>query len=333
VYITWWLSTAIKLAGENFVFVMVNLDDIVPRLNTETFRNLAEGARSIKPTGKRWWEQDWDDLQRFTTKLASLEGGKGCMAEEDTKLPIEVSKIIGGGGSDQQVQEETTSTADELARGMTGLTCTDPQKVETTPTKVAAVELPSSKATMAEEDTKLPIEATVSKPSLTIPGQILYVDVFNGELHPVVGDIRELREVLRPKNYTQEAIDHHALSAYMNSLRSLRMRMFGLMPKHESSVPCIRDEDANCSVCGSCPTWPYICKQSDAAKAVVSHTCTYCSKVCCVICAPAGDKIPNDPTNNNSMKTVQDLRISLPSIGRIDPQRVCVVCYLNAYIL
>ena len=65
-------------------------------------------------------------------------------------------------------------------------------------------------------------------------------------------------------------------------------------------------------LCGFDCSWLYI-THSDAARALVTHTCSSCGKTVCSVCAPAGDVIPGDGFNKN--QTLKDYRICLPLKG------------------
>ena len=63
----------------------------------------------------------------------------------------------------------------------------------------------------------------------------------------------------------------------------------------------------------------------------VTHVCSACGELCCVVCAPGGETIPGDGFNQNEI--LQDCRISIPSRGMLEPHRVCLPCYHMSYKL
>jgi hypothetical protein len=53
------------------------------------------------------------------------------------------------------------------------------------------------------------------------------------------------------------------------------------------------DHWSTCYLCGLDVSWMYI-SRSEATKALVSHRCSNCNRVVCCVCAPAGDKLPDE---------------------------------------
>jgi FYVE zinc finger len=70
---------------------------------------------------------------------------------------------------------------------------------------------------------------------------------------------------------------------------------------------------------------------SFVVRGEVSHHCSICGQVVCVLCAPAGDKIPGEGFEN--FQTLPNNRLCAPSLGILTPQRACMHCYLDSYYL
>lgn len=85
-----------------------------------------------------------------------------------------------------------------------------------------------------------------------------------------------------------------------------------------------------CEVCALDCSWAYV-THSDSTRAMVTHNCRACGFIVCSVCAPAGESIPGDGVNK--FEVLSDLRISLPALGMIVRQRVCIPCYLDCYHL
>jgi len=166
--------------------------------------------------------------------------------------------------------------------------------------------------------------------SLVVPGQILFVYAEGGRLNATCGNFESLKPQLSLLRITVEAAEDHNLRRYLGALRSLRnlgepLRAYS-KPREKLQVSIT---DAKCSICDTDPTWPYICKTSEASKALVFQTCTLCQNICCVVCASAGDQISGEVLGQ--VEELPDNRIYLPSISRFDPQRVCLICFLDSY--
>merc|ERR1711988_659327 len=177
----------------------------------------------------------------------------------------------------------------------------------------------------------------------------------NRRFHSVWGDYRmyPLQDIRRVH---YEALQHHFLNSHLDALRSIRntrKRVGDELVRMHSSEQAIETDDNECdvisssttieghatyididnvlcSVCGLDPTWSYI-THSESTRADVTHVCSACRKYCCSVCSPAGEQIPADGVNK--FETLQDVRIPIPSLGMLEPHRVCLPCYHNCYKL
>jgi hypothetical protein len=165
-------------------------------------------------------------------------------------------------------------------------------------------------------------------------------------------------------------IDDHSISNYANSLRSInymyksRNNIKSHIPNHDdnNTITCwdstqgVNNDEGNkinkfCSICNLDCTWTNI-THSEASRANSTHICSFCDRVVCTVCSPAGDKIQGDGINNET--TLADRRLTIPSkgnkilvsqlfnfflniliifIGIITPERVCLHCFFNSYHL
>ena len=67
-------------------------------------------------------------------------------------------------------------------------------------------------------------------------------------------------------------------------------------------------------------------RASFKAQPEATMNCQRCGKICCVVCAPAGDQIPAEAM---ATEALSDRRIPLVTYGLHTPQRVCYPCYFH----
>jgi hypothetical protein len=118
---------------------------------------------------------------------------------------------------------------------------------------------------------------------------------------------------------------------YTIAMRAVRL---SYVPTSPRVAPLMQQlQDANeayfpCSVCGVDGAWPHIL-QSDATRAVSMDCCRVCGGVVCAFCGPIGGTLPGDGLE--ATFKLPDFRLSLPSIGLLQPQTVCRVCFMNSF--
>mmetsp|Transcript_29667 Transcript_29667/g.50082 ORF Transcript_29667/g.50082 Transcript_29667/m.50082 type:complete len:1391 (+) Transcript_29667:294-4466(+) len=85
-----------------------------------------------------------------------------------------------------------------------------------------------------------------------------------------------------------------------------------------------------CNVCSDDCTTVFT-TSGISARAHSMVNCRACGRIVCLACAPAGDEIPAEGISQK--QKLRDFRIPLPSLGLIEPQRVCMPCYYNSYFI
>ena len=168
---------------------------------------------------------------------------------------------------------------------------------------------------------------------LAIPGDIiLFGTSENGKVKAALcpHDARTLKTI----SLVDSIVDDHDMAEYSKAMQMVSFErktdkgsfQSKTVPDHEDA----KDEDGKwrpCSICELDVTWPYITKSS-ACRASATTNCQRCGKICCVVCAPAGDQIPAEA---GGTETLPDRRISLASYGLHLPQRVCYSCYFHSH--
>ena len=121
------------------------------------------------------------------------------------------------------------------------------------------------------------------------------------------------------------------------ALRAVR-RARGFLPTPRPAVElspvCLPGGVGNwapCAVCGSDVTWTMAVAGSDATRVGATHHCRNCGDVVCAFCAPAGDRVGGDRLGE--FKRLEDHRVPLPSLGHLEPARVCRTCEFQSYDL
>ena len=191
-------------------------------------------------------------------------------------------------------------------------------------------EIPTPKLgrqTSVERENKLALKVT----RLAIPGDIvLFGTQPNGKVKAALcpHDAKTLKNI----TLVDSIIDDHDMAEYSKAMQMVtfdRLTRSGAF--HHKTVPDrqdAKDEQGNwrkCNICGLEVTWPYITK-SNACRASATTNCQRCGKICCVVCAPAGDQIPAEAM---ATETLSDRRIPLATYGLHTPQRVCYACYFH----
>jgi hypothetical protein len=172
---------------------------------------------------------------------------------------------------------------------------------------------------------------------LCVPGEIIiFGTMADGKIKAALcnHDAKTLKRI----TLLDTIVDDHDMSEYSNSMREVvydRQVAANKMPHKESPVHMDAMSESEpgtfkpCSVCQLDVCWPYILK-SVASRASATCHCQACGNVCCVVCAPAGDTIPAEAMD---VDTLSDRRTPLPSYGKFSPQRVCYPCYFKSHEL
>ena len=168
---------------------------------------------------------------------------------------------------------------------------------------------------------------------LCIPGDIvLFGTQADGKVK--AGDCPHDAKTLKRIIMVDEMVDDHDMAEYSNSMREVlydRRSSMNQLQKREAPEHMDARDGAGwrkCSVCDMDVTWPFITKSS-ACRAAASVHCQACGKLCCVVCAPAGDKIPDEASDTGIV--LSDRKTPLPTFGKHTPQRVCYPCYFNSH--
>lgn len=239
------------------------------------------------------------------------------------------------GNEDLAKAAETASQVDQVM--------SDLDLVSTTTNQNASSPPPSSSSSSSPPTTPAKAEAEAPHTLLVPPGQIVYLHQgSDGQVEAYLCDYT--LPAMQTIKLTQECITDHYNKSYFAALRTLRHArvVAGTMAPPPGTtggqirrpmLTPLRDASGNwlpCSVCAEDATWPYITK-STSSRASATHHCMACGSICCSVCAPAGDQIPDDGLNQ--YVSVDNLRIPLPLSGLMNPQRVCLPCFFGSYSL
>lgn len=168
---------------------------------------------------------------------------------------------------------------------------------------------------------------------LCIPGDIvLFGTQTDGKVKAGLcpHDAKTLKRIVM----VDEMVDDHDMAEYSNSMREVmndRRASMNKIQKREAPEHMDAREGSGwrrCNVCEMDVTWPFITK-SNACRAAATVHCQACGKLCCVVCAPAGDKIPDEASETPLV--LADRKTPLPTFGKHTPQRVCYPCYFNSH--
>ncbi len=158
---------------------------------------------------------------------------------------------------------------------------------------------------------------------LVAPGRVVHLrqDASTGYYKAVVTDHSDPE--LQWIKMQQRAIDDHYIESYLNVIRGLKLR--GQVTRRlESAVA----DDGSWRACGVCErdVCAMLIFKSDAHRAKALKHCMKCGKICCMDCAPAGDKLPDLSRELWATRLTTDKRIALPELGTLEPQRLCFFC-------
>jgi hypothetical protein len=285
------------LGRDGLVVCMVHRDDIIPRLSPQNVKQLAFEVKQFGPQAKVWMKEDQARLERYARTIGK-EGVMGA-SPRDAKAVEEESLAV-------HAQEEVADMKENREEDGKESECED------------------------EDD-----DGSYRWVPMVVPGCIVHLTKNDGAYRATLCTHR--LPCLRRIDLYRNTVDDHHMSSHIRSIRMLKMisssadTATAVARKPPAWQP-VRDPCTNkwarCSVCHSDPTWPYI-TNGDACRALVYHHCRACGKVVCVMCAPAGDSIPD--VGVGQFQQLKDFRIPIPSLGLIMPERVCLPCYLHCH--
>ena len=300
------LSTALRLDG--LVVTMVHRDDIIPRISSQNLKQLADEVKHFAPQGAAWMREDQRRLERYARTI----GREGVMGGEGG----DQSSLVEGGALPPQTAKDDCKEAllDPPTEGKGG--------------EEGGVADPYEE--VAHEDEKAD-GGLAYDPPLVVAGAIVHLTKSSGSYRATLCD--HSLPCLRRIDLYRNAVDDHHMSSHIRSIRMLKMvydpsSTISAPPTWQPVFDPPTQTWARCSVCRSDPTWPYI-TNGVACRALVYHHCRACGKVVCVMCAPAGDYIPDVGVGN--YQQLKDFRIPIPSLGLLMPERVCLPCYLHCH--
>lgn len=299
---------ASALASGCIVTAVVNHYDIVPRLSWQNMMGLAVELGEFQDMASAELDRDMASYKAYAKSLgaASRRGGSGdALSDLDSGLQAEAQNA-------------------DVDRVMAEL--------DLSPT--------AARQQQDQGSGQPPSSALKEHIRLVPPGRIIYLhDTDGGVMEAYCTDhtLPLLREI---KLMSDCVLDHYNKSyfAVLRTLRHARVtagtmsRALPIRLEQSLRIAPLKDPATGnwnpCSVCREDTTWPYICKSS-SARAGATHHCKACGSIVCSVCAPAGDSIPDDGLNQ--YVSVDDLRIPLPLMGLITPQRVCLPCFFKSY--
>lgn len=360
---------AAALVSDELVFSLVNRDDPVPRGNRKSIAEFVDRVNEFdNGTYDRWYNQDYKDYKRFVRtcgkKSHMVDTEPTASSETSSALSSETDKRSEKKGKSTWMPRLLTSTLAAISSPLKAKTTYDissdeddgddddddvDDSVEGTE-KGGGKNSKYAKEKIASKSRWLPNIFTSKKDSvippmtpkdraawigtpLVVPGVVvcMYLDS-RGRPQASIGDYR-MKSLQTFSRLTASVITHHLMGQYLESLRNLRSRrrLSQMLEEPESRTSSVDEpSDSKCNLCEINPTWAFI-THSDSTRGVVSYSCSVCLRVCCAICAPAGDSVPGD--GPNVYETLQDCRIPLPSMFKMEPQRVCLSCYFTSYEL
>lgn len=272
---------------------IVNEHDVVCRLSEFNFTPLAEEVFLYREEATKQMTEDLAAIKKYAMSLGATERLNALKDEEAT-------------GEDSQAEDELRE-AEETS----------------SPMRKRADSIEREKAMRAKIE------------RLCIPGDIvLFGTQTDGKVKAgyCPHDAKTLKRIV----LVDEMVDDHDMAEYSNSMREVlydrRTSENKLQKKQAPEHMDARDGPGwrKCSVCEMDVTWPFVTKSS-ACRAAASVHCQACGKLCCVVCAPAGDKIPAEASDSGIL--LSDRKTPLPSFGKHTPQRVCYPCYFNSHEL
>lgn len=310
---------------DDLILSMVNGDDIVPRLSGRNIQNLADEVKSFASTAEFWMKDDEARMKRYARTI-----GKEGRMKSDASGTINVEAMS---RSEHELIESVDEEDSKLEGGDISIIPPFPKQSQSRSFNKDNIE-PELSTAEAEElpiPEKARLTSGISTPDImVVPGKIAHFTKPRGVYKVSLCDYRVAS--LSKISLLRDSVEEHHVSAHITALRSHKLAKNAIQrtdpPVWESAFDEKTQMWACCSVCQSDPTWPFI-TNSEASRALVYNNCRACGRIVCVMCAPAGDSIPD--SGIGEYQTLYDHRIPMPSLGILTPERVCMPCYLHCY--
>lgn len=342
---------------DGLVLSVIDRFDAVPRLSRANMTQLAGDIQSFTDKSAEWRKQDFDSLKAY----ASTCGKAGDMTSLEEAIS-DVSRSL------DVESRSTESTVEASAAVITKSSPVTAQGMIAVQPPGAAISILRAKVVQPGSQSTTVTASVIEKTPLVSPGIIIHIyrrnDVIFASLidyrHPTLNRLTVIGEKVLPS---------HKMHSYNAALRSLNFQnkllltrdtatlnihdrvlkeaandgaeqVPGLLHSRQSLLapPHVdvkytslnSDQWRRCQVCDLDTNWPFILK-SNSNRAQTTHTCGACGKICCCLCAPAGDSIPGDGFNTSV--TLPQWSICLPAKAILSPVRVCAHCFFDSYDL
>ena len=310
---------------DELILSMVNGNDIVPRLSGRNIQNLAEEIQSFSSTAEFWMKEDEARLKRYATTV-----GKEGKMKSSTHPNVTTESEPTVENMDRAGELATVADIESTCNVLTASSSKDESTFSPFPLRQKAFSRDDFEPDLPVVD-RTRMTSGISTPDImVVPGKIAHFTKPRGIYRVTLCDYRIVS--LSKISLLRDSIDEHYVKSHIEALRNYKVATNAVRrtepPKWQKSYDDESKQWAQCSVCHSDPTWPFI-TNSDATRALVYHNCRACGKIVCVMCAPAGDSVPD--SGIGEYQTLADHRIPIPSLGILSPERVCMPCYLHCY--
>lgn len=294
--------------SDDMMVTVVHRDDIVPRLCRFNLENLAKEVVNVTQVSDKWMAEDQICFKRYGSTYGMMgDMSSGSVVEGGVEQPsaasLGSSAEMKSGGDSAQIVEE------------------DPYLEVDNPADAVPIILESN-AHIVDQPSAVPF---------VIPGKIIHLFISNARYNATLCDHRLV--AFRSIAPLSHGVEDHKMCNHIKALRAIRhvaaTTIPTPLPTWQAAYSSADKKWSRCYVCDSDVTWPFITK-SDSTRALVMHHCKACGKVVCCICAPKADLVPAEGVGQYN--TLEDFSIALPSLGFVEPERVCVPCYLHSYL-
>lgn len=358
---------AVALKEDNLVIAVVNRSDIVPRISQRNIYSLATEVADYRATAKQYEKRELKELKE---RLKALGKTKRRVGGDQTSSPDgKASASIDADGDDSSdqpitvLQSADATAAQQFVAQVKFDQQPAPQQQEeqhqeeegggvdaSAPSAPPVLSLEEIELFGTEEERDAEcleyVEALEVMPAmhldqpLVLPGAVIYLhENSSRQVQATLCDYSAAP--FQEMKLSSKAVSDHSMFNYINTFRNLRMSQTHQQQQQENSnrfdkppkmVPASMPDGSwtPCQVCETDCTHVFI-TSGPSARAAATKNCMACGAVVCPACAPAGDVIPAEGVG--STQTLRDMRLSLPHVGRLEPQRVCLPCYYSSYNL